>query len=337
MARRRRSRRRRPFLSILIVLVAVVVGLWWVFSDRQSPTDADATVAVTSQPALTTDRPEVAPKNHPRPGIPERGASPRTDAPARPKMSDADRVESLIKAGDQALAGNDLITARMRFSDAIVQGAVEPELSRLHAELTRIGNETVFSPRMFENDPFVTRYTIKPGDALARIAKGYKVSADLLAAVNNIANKNHIRAGQVVKVINGPFHAVVTKESLSLDVYLGNTFVKHFKVGLGADDSTPTGEWRVGTKLRDPTYYPPRGGNIIAADDPENPLGEHWIGLLGVGGEAAGQERYGIHGTIEPESIGQAKSLGCIRMYNEDVELLYMYLVEKHSTVTVRK
>jgi lipoprotein-anchoring transpeptidase ErfK/SrfK len=117
---------------------------------------------------------------------------------------------------------------------------------------------------------------------------------------------------------------------------LGTTFVHQFPVGLGLDGSTPRGEWRVRTKLLNPTYYPPRGGDIIAADDPRNPLGERWIALEGLSGEALGQQRYGIHGTIEPESIGREESLGCIRMYNEDVQQLYTYLVEKHSTVTIR-
>ena len=74
----------------------------------------------------------------------------------------------------------------------------------------------------------------------------------------------------------------------------------------------------------------------MAADDPKNPLGERWIGLTGIEGSAVGQERYGIHGTIEPESIGKNTSMGCIRMRNEDVEFLYRCLIEKHSTVTVR-
>jgi len=32
---------------------------------------------------------------------------------------------------------------------------------------------------------------------------------------------------------------------------------------------------------------------------------------------------YGIHGTIEPKSIGTQASEGCIRMLNEEVEELY--------------
>ena len=212
----------------------------------------------------------------------------------------------------------------------------EADIATLRAELTRIGRETIFSRRIFDDDPWVERYIIKTGDSLAKIGKQYKITDDLLASINGIKNKNLIRVGQSLKVIRGPFHAVIDKKSYTLDVLLGQTLVNHFKVGLGEDGSTPRGEWRVSTKLRNPTYHPSRGGKIIAADDPENPLGERWIGLEGTGGEAVGQLRYGIHGTIEPDSIGRDASLGCVRLFNEDVELLYSYLIEKHSTVTIQ-
>ena len=48
------------------------------------------------------------------------------------------------------------------------------------------------------------------------------------------------------------------------------------------------------------------------------------------------QQGYGIHGTIEPDTIGQQASLGCIRMYNEDVELLFDLLYVGQSRVEVR-
>jgi lipoprotein-anchoring transpeptidase ErfK/SrfK len=129
---------------------------------------------------------------------------------------------------------------------------------------------------------------------------------------------------------------VVSKADYTLDVYLQGTFILRYPVGLGAESSTPSGKWKVLNKLVNPQYYPPRGGRIILADDPENPLGERWIGLQGIEGEALGQERYGIHGTVEPESIGQSASLGCIRMHNSDVEELYDLLVVGHSQVTVK-
>ena len=296
----------------------------------------DLTLASRSLPALESDRPEDELPGSPNYNVTEKGQNPRPLMSPHASTQVADRVDSLINTGREAVQRGDLIAARSYLSEAFAQTLDPAQATLLRAELTRIGNETVFSPRILPNDPIVEHYIIQPGDTLGKVAKANMLSPDLLANINGIANKNLIRAGQTIKVIKGPFRAVVHKPTYSMDVYLGSTFVKHFKVGLGADGSTPTGEWRVATKLTNPTYYPPRGGQIISADDPQNPLGERWIGLEGVSGEALGQHRYGIHGTIEPETIGQNVSLGCIRMYNEDVEDLYTYLVEKHSTVEVR-
>jgi len=48
---------------------------------------------------------------------------------------------------------------------------------------------------------------------------------------------------------------------------------------------------------------------------PENPLGSRAMYL--------GSTLYRIHGSNEPETIGQAVSSGCFRMTNEDVVDLY--------------
>ena len=311
-----------------------VVALWFVYPILDPPIQPDRPSSYAARPALTTDRPEVPQAGPVRMDVTEKGAdAPRRKVPITKIENPSRRAESLVAAGKDALANGDPIAARTHFSEAMMLGVAEA--SMLRAELTRLGSESIFSPRIFDNDPFVERYVIKTGDSLAKIATKNKISAELLADINGIRDVNLIRAGRTIKVIRGPFRAIVRKKDFSLDVYLDQTFVQHFRVGLGQDSSTPTGEWRVGTKLKNPTYYPPRGGDIVAADDPRNPLGERWIALIGVSGEAAGQHRYGIHGTNDPESIGQSVSMGCIRMFNEDVEALYTYLVTKHSTVTV--
>ena len=336
VARRRRKKRSRPFLTAVVLVIAVVLSWWWLFSGDDPAGEVDPALVLGPKPTLTTDRPESPPRGVVRHDVSEKGADLDHEASPTQQEPTASRAKSLINAGKQALARNDLVAARAHFSEAMAQGVSDSDATFMRAELTRIGSETIFSSRVFDNDPFIERYIIQPGDTLAKIASKNLVSADLLANINNIADKNLIRAGQTIKLVKGPMRAVIDRQTFSLDVYLGNTFVRHYQVGLGADGSTPGGEWRVGTKLKNPTYYPPRGGRIIAADDPENPLAERWIGLVGVGGSAVGQQRYGIHGTIEPDSIGREASLGCIRMYNEDVAELYTYLVEKHSAVTIR-
>lgn len=333
-----RSRRRKRTKPIMLVLAAgtFAVGIWWMFLRGEAPAPVAGELALTTQPHLTTNRPDSPPARRIDPLVSEKGDSGSPVGSTAAKGPTGKKAEALIEAGKQALEHGDLITARTHLSEALRLGVKDSQLPLIRAELTRIGAETILSARVLADDPLVARYIIKPGDTLGKVAKTHKVSPELIAHINGIVDMNRIRAGQTIKVVNGPFHAVVYKRDRVLEVYMGSTLVKHFSVGLGADDGTPTGEWRVGTKLVNPTYYPPRGGKIISADDPKNPLGERWIGMVGASGEAVGQERYGIHGTIEPDSIGRNVSLGCIRMYNEDVAMLYTYLVEKHSKITVR-
>jgi lipoprotein-anchoring transpeptidase ErfK/SrfK len=241
-----------------------------------------------------------------------------------------------MHAGTEALTRGDVVDARARFSEALAAGLPPAETSEVRAHLGRLADQTIFSSAIAPQDPCVVAYVVQPGETLAKIAKEYALTSDILARINELPNKNVIREGQRLKVLRGPFTAIVHSGTFDMEVYLGTIMVKHFRVGLGTDGSTPTGKWKVQNKLKNPTYYPPRGGAILAADDPKNPLGERWIGLTGVEGDAVGQQRYGIHGTIEPESIGKYMSLGCVRLLNSDVELLFEMLVEEDSTVIIR-
>jgi lipoprotein-anchoring transpeptidase ErfK/SrfK len=55
------------------------------------------------------------------------------------------------------------------------------------------------------------------------------------------------------------------------------------------------------------------------AGGPGNPLGARALYLFNTQGDTG----FRIHGTNEPDTIGQAVSSGCIRMLNVDVEDLY--------------
>ncbi len=330
MARRRRNSSQR-WLA-LVVVIGGGAAYWWYAGDRSA---TDAELGARSPIPLASDRPDTAsPDGGPNGDVPERGTAP-TDA-ADDRRLDPQKGRALAAAARDALQHGRLIAARAQFSEALEYELPLDELVQLKADATRVAAETIFSQRILADDPYVVTHTIQPGETLGKIAKQYSVTADFLARINGIADKNRIRGGQRIKVVQGPFHAVVTKANYSLDMYLHGTLVKHYTVGLGAEDSTPSGRWLVRDKLKNPQYYPPRGGQIILADDPENPLGERWVGLEGIEGDAVGQLRYGIHGTIEPDSIGKSISLGCIRMYNADVEELFDVLVEQKSEVTVR-
>ncbi len=241
----------------------------------------------------------------------------------------------LYELAQQNESKGDLVSARTQYNQALKIGLPSEQQRAARSRLVQMADEMLFGPKRHKGDPLVSHYVVQKGDNLAKIAKEFKVTADLLARINRLKDKNRIRAGQNLKVLHGPFHAEILKSKHVMNVFLQDSCVRQYKVGLGDEGSTPSGEWLVSTKLVNPTYYPPRGGKIIHADDPENPLGERWIGLEGLSGESAGQERYGIHGTNDLSTIGKNESLGCVRMSNDEVEMLYDMFVEQHSRVLI--
>ena len=86
-----------------------------------------------------------------------------------------------------------------------------------------------------------------------------------------------------------------------------------YPVAVGASVSpSPVGSFTIVNRVSNPTYYKP--GRVVGPGR-GNPIGTRWIGLSAKG--------YGIHGTDAPGSIGFAKSHGCIRLRNQDVEQLF--------------
>ena len=249
----------------------------------------------------------------------------------------------LAQAKEKVQAGK-LLEARDLVNAALASGRVfANDAGAARQLLSEINQTIVLSTRRFADDKWGGTYSVQPGDRLDRIGAKYGMTPGMLMKLNGIADARRLRAGATIKVLKGPFHAVVNKEAFRLDLYLGapggadSLYVTSFPVGLGKDDSTPEGKWVVDPekKIRNPVYYGPRGEGVIEADDPRNPLGEYWIGLAGTEGEAVGKLSYGIHGTIDPASIGKQASMGCVRMRNEDVAVVFDALVEGKSTVLV--
>ncbi len=123
-----------------------------------------------------------------------------------------------------------------------------------------------------------------------------------------------------------------------MDVFLQNTFVRSFRVGLGKPDmETPIGLWRVkaGGKLVKPVWTDPITNKTFHPEDPDYPLGSRWIGLEGLKGAAKDRTGFAIHGTKDPEQIGTAGSQGCIRLRKGNAILVYNLLFPNFSQVEV--
>jgi lipoprotein-anchoring transpeptidase ErfK/SrfK len=131
-----------------------------------------------------------------------------------------------------------------------------------------------------------------------------------------------------------PGTVVVNTAERRLYLVLANGQALRYGIGVGRDGFRWGGVHRISAKKEWPSWTPPSQMLRRRPDLPrhmnggiENPLGARAMYL--------GSTLYRIHGSNEPETIGQAVSSGCFRMTNDDVTDLYSR-VSVGTTVVVK-
>ncbi|MBX3410378.1 MAG: L,D-transpeptidase family protein [Phycisphaeraceae bacterium] len=264
--------------------------------------------------------------------------------PALTPTGSPQAVRTHVEQGERAMAAGRPVEARVAYSKALLHPeASKADQQMLRQRLTAINDELVFSPKVTAGDPLAETYTVVAGDSLDRIRRKRELASEwmLIQRVNRIASPNSLQIGQKLKLLRGPFHAIVTKSDFRLDLFAGSpdepegwVYIRSFPVGLGEGNGTPVGTFVIRNKQQNPAWTNPRTGERFAADDPKNPIGEYWLGWQGVG-DSAVFTGFGIHGTIDPGSIGQQKSMGCVRLGDADVAMVYEFLIPRVSMVRV--
>jgi lipoprotein-anchoring transpeptidase ErfK/SrfK len=132
-----------------------------------------------------------------------------------------------------------------------------------------------------------------------------------------------------------PGTIVIRSGERRLYLVLGSGQALSYGIGVGRDGFGWSGVKRISAKREWPAWTPPaqmlrRRPDLPRhmAGGPDNPLGARALYL--------GSSLYRIHGSNEPETIGQAVSSGCFRLTNEDVIDLYAR-VQVGATVIVQQ
>ena len=115
----------------------------------------------------------------------------------------------------------------------------------------------------------------------------------------------------------GDPYIIVNKHTNELAFFYEEEIKVVHSVATGkSEELTPEGEFTIIVKAKDPYYRK----TDIQGGDPKNPLGTRWIGF---NAENTDGRTYGVHGTNNPNSIGNYVTQGCIRLSNENVEALF--------------
>jgi len=119
-----------------------------------------------------------------------------------------------------------------------------------------------------------------------------------------------------------PGTIVINTAERRLYLVLAGGQALRYGIGVGRDGFRWSGTHRISAKKEWPSWTPPSQMLARRPDLPrhmnggiDNPLGARAMYL--------GSTLYRIHGSNEPETIGQAVSSGCFRMTNDDVTDLY--------------
>ncbi len=263
-------------------------------------------------------------------------------APTTPAAGIGNATQRIQQA--VAMTDSDPVRARAELTRLLDSNALSAaERAQAYAGINKLAEKLFFSPKIVAGDTVSQSYVVKKGDSLAKISSREKLGTDwrFVQRINGMASEKALRPDMRLKLAHGPFDAEVVKADFRINIYAGTgsdrVMVASFPCGTGTNDSTPVGTFKVrsGSKLIDPQWTNPRTGEKFAANDPKNPIGERWIGLQGTTPDTAKFTGYGIHGTTEPQSIGQQMSMGCVRLGDAEVEVVYE-LIGEQSTIVIR-
>lgn len=180
-----------------------------------------------------------------------------------------------------------------------------------------------------------TRTTITTGgETLMELARREGFGYEIVANSNRSVDPWILKRGTKITL---PGQAIVPRGSIAgLNINLAELRLFHiitlndgrykvsvYPLGIGrAGRETPEGASYVTTKKQAPQWRVPEELHKqdpalpqVMSPGPQNPLGDYWIGLSKPG--------YGLHGTNRPFGVGRRVSNGCMRMYPEDVAVLY--------------
>jgi LysM repeat protein len=212
---------------------------------------------------------------------------------------------------DAALRQGELERAHVLLSGWYGDRSLTPEQrDEVETLLSQLAGTVVYSPQHRLEPP----HTVQAGETLETIAQKYEVPWQLLGKINGVPEPSAVRPGQELKVVRGPFSAVVDIERQQLALMVANRYAGRFSVKTEGQ-ATNEGEWVVMQKQM-PTGYGATSKQIVL-----EPAG-------GAGGETSL--------VLGPASDTAPATAGAIRVGPTDQEDLFDIL-SIGSRVIIRK
>lgn len=229
-------------------------------------------------------------------------------APSQPKGPSAG-VESLMKNVESKLDEGRLADAHLMLSSLYGTSEVPPEHAR---QMTRLLDQMAATVIYSRQHLLEAPYRVQPGDTLERLADSHNVPPQLLARINGIRDSQSLTPGRELKMIRGPFSALIDLDRRELTLMLNGRYAGRFPIVAGADQPKLEGVYAVRDKRANPVVEGP--GGAAPPRDPASQPGKLWIDL---------GNQISIQGTADPRSAGPTGDRGSICVGNQDMEDIF--------------
>lgn len=125
----------------------------------------------------------------------------------------------------------------------------ESEKAEVDELLSQLAGTVIYSREPRLEPP----YLVKAGETLTAIAAKFDVPAPLLAKINGVPADSPLTPGTELKVMHGPFSAVIDLSDRRLTLMLQRRYAGQFPIEYQADFSVEDGQWTVDQKPLAPT------------------------------------------------------------------------------------
>lgn len=258
-------------------------------------------------------------------------ADPAAPAPNNEPITPTESSKgSLYASARVAVQGDldrgELAQALLKLSDWYGDPSLTPEESQeVETLLGQLAGDVIYEgPPAHRLEP---KRVVQTGETLQTIAQEYNVPWELLAHINRIDSPASVQVGQELKVIRGPFSAIVELGKRKMTLMLDRRYAGKFTIELDPTASIEEGTWKVDQKLLTPVAGGIYGQPAGASED---------RGLLLSNSGVPGSQPALLRGPGNADPVSSPPASRVIRLKLNDVQDVYDIL-SVGSTITVRR
>ena len=187
--------------------------------------------------------------------------APAETQPITPTPTDTAQAQSSVYSATRtavqaALDRGELSQALLLLSDWYGDPSLSPsETEEVNTLLSQLAGSVIYSTEHRLEPP----YMVQAGERLETIAKKYEVPWQLLAKINGITSADQLQPGQELKVVRGPFSALIDITRRQMTLMLDRRYAGRFSLDIDPAVTVEAGQWEVNQKLLTPAGASPAG------------------------------------------------------------------------------